>query len=140
MKQQISLTCSSHWLLYDSEKNAADTYFATTSDLLINTSWCSINIFQPQKLGWKWSVIGSLTFPGILFWHYQCNGADVQEAVVGKGGVAAMFRKDKCENILQIHCICHQLALACGADNEYWRQIKIYEGFWIDSASIMEFL
>ena len=45
-----------------------------------------------------------------------------------KRGIAGKFRLDEqCENILNIHCICHWLALACSDTQEKLKFVKDFE-------------
>ena len=54
------------------------------------------------------------------------DGASV---MTGKrNGVAALLRRE-CKLLLNVHCICHRLALACGDANDYVQYIQSVEKF-----------
>ena len=61
--------------------------------------------------------------------HIQAFCSDGASVMTGKkGGIAAMFQKDEqCENILNIYCICHWLALVCSDTGDKLKFLKDFE-------------
>ena len=63
---------------------------------------------------------------------FVSDGASVMVGV--KGGVAAKLREDFTQTMINIHCICHRLALACGDTGDNYKFIKNVEenliGLW----------
>ena len=52
-------------------------------------------------------------------------GSDGASVMVGvKGGVGAKLREDFTQTMINIHCICHRLTLACGDTGDNYKFIK----------------
>ena len=63
---------------------------------------------------------------------FVSDGASVM--VGNKGGVAAKLKKNFATTMINIHCICHRLALACGDTGDEYKFINYFEetmiGLW----------
>ena len=53
---------------------------------------------------------------------FVSDGASVMTGA--KGGVAAKLRKDFASTMINIHCICHRLALACADTGDDYKFIN----------------
>ena len=110
---------------YDSEKNAIDTCFVNTSPLLPDSGNTAPDA-QLIYLSLKNLIVNGLSLDLSHFQAFCCDGASVMSGK--KGGVAAKFRKDgQCENIPNIHCICHRLALTCSDTGDELKFLKDFE-------------
>ena len=96
---------------YDSEKNVRDTCVVNTSYLLSESEKTAPD---PQSiyLNLKNLIVNGVSLDFSYFQAFCTDSASVLTR--RNGGTAAKFQKEEqCENILNIHCICHQLALTC---------------------------
>ena len=110
---------------YDCEKKATDTSFVNASDLLSESETTSADA-QSIYLSLKKLIEDDLLLD---ISHLQAFCSDGAGVMTGKkGGVAAKFKQDeRCENMLDIHCICHRLALACCDSGDELKFVKEFE-------------
>ena len=109
------------------EKGVAQTKFVNTSDLLEESSTTSANaqaIFSSLKNLIEQNL--KLDLDGVK--AFSSDGAAV---FTGKReGVAALFGKlEPCKTIINVHCICHRLALACadtGDDVLFVKDLRLH--------------
>lgn len=50
--------------------------------------------------------------------------------MTGKRNEVAAKMRQKCKLLLNVHCICHHLVLACGNANDHVSYIKVVEKSW----------
>ena len=114
---------------FDVDKGKADTAFLDCSDLLEHSVDASPNADAivtclTKKMQELAMEIGNLKY-------FVSDGASVMTGA--EGGVAAKLKKDFASTMINIHCMCHRLALACadtGADYKFYKnsskRLKIY--------------
>ena len=108
---------------FDVDKRKADTAFLDGSDLLEHSVDASSNADaivtcftkKMQKLAME---IGNLK-------AFVTDGTSVMTGA--EGGVAAMLRKDFASTMINIHCICHRLALVCADTGDDYKFINSVE-------------
>ena len=107
------------------EKGVAQTKFVNTSDLLEESSTTSANaqvIFSSLKNLIEQNL--KLDLDGV-----KAFSSDGVAVFIGKReGVAALFRKlEPCKTMINVHCICHRLALACADTGDDLLFVKYFE-------------
>ena len=107
---------------FDTEKGQRDTVFLDCSDLSYSLDsspnadaivTCITKRFEELNI-----EISKLR-------AFVSDGASVMVGV--KGGVAAKLREDFTQTMINIHCICHRSALACGDSGDNYKFIKNVE-------------
>ena len=108
---------------FDHEKGQADTVFINFSNLLSISETaspdadaivaCISKCFKNLKLN-----LGKLV-------AFTSDGASVMTG--HEGGVAAKLRKEFTSTMINIHCICHRLALACADTGDEYKFIRDVE-------------
>ena len=94
-----------------SEKNVRDTCAVNTSSLLSESEKTALD---PQSiyLNLKNLIVNDVSLDFSCFQAFCPDSASVMTR--RNGGTTVKFQKEEqCENILNINCICHQLALTC---------------------------
>ena len=110
-------------MFFDVDKGKADTAFLDCSDLLEHSIDASPNrdaivTCLTKKMQEFAMEIGNLK-------AFVSDGASVMTGA--EGGVAGKLRKDFASTMINIHCICHQLALACADTSADYKFINSFE-------------
>ena len=108
---------------FDNDKGKADTVFLNVSDLLSFSETSSpdanaiVNCIEKrfEKLTMEIKKLVALL----------SDGASVMTGE--KGGVAALLRKEFVPTMINVHCICHRLALACGDTGDDYKFVQDVE-------------
>ena len=108
---------------FDVDKGKADTVFLDCSDLLEHSIDASLNADTivaclTKKMQELAMEIGNLK-------AFVSDGASVMTDA--EGGVAAKLRKDFARTMINIHCICHRLVLACADTGDDYKFINSFE-------------
>lgn len=108
---------------FDLEKGQSETKFIDCSDLL-NFSPTS----SPDADAIVACIAASFEELTLNIKNLQAFASDGASVMVGEiGGVAAKLRKDFIPTMINIHCICHRLALACGDTGDDYKFIQNIE-------------
>ena len=110
-------------MFFDVDKGKADTAFLDCSDLLEHSIDASPNADAivtclTKKMQEFAMEIGNLK-------AFVSDGASVMTGA--EGGVAGKLRKDFASTMINIHCICHQLALACADTGDDYKFMNSFE-------------
>ena len=104
---------------FDVDKGKADTAFLDCSDLLEH----SVDAFPNAD-----AIVTCLTKKMQELDIETGNLTDGASFMTGAaGGVAANLRKDFASTMINIHCICHRLALACADTGDDYKFINSFE-------------
>ena len=114
---------------YDEEVGDSVTKFMDTTDLLENSPESSPNadaIFE--------CLCAFLKQETIEFKDLKAFASDGVSVMTGTlNGVAAKFKElDQCKTMVNVHCICHRLALACSDTGDELEFIKKFEKTLLD--------
>ena len=108
---------------FDNERGKTDTIFIDSSDLLN---------FSPNASPDADAIVSCLTdtFEKLnlelaKIKAFVSDGASVMTG--SKGGVATKLKEDLCKTMINIHCICHRLALACADTGDEFKFIRNFE-------------
>ena len=108
---------------FDTEKGQTDTVFLDCSDLLS---------YSLDSLPNADAIVACITKKfeelNIEISKLRAFVSDGASVMVGvKGGAASKLREDFRQTMINIHCICHRLALACGDTGDNYKFIKKVE-------------
>ena len=108
---------------FDEEKGKADTVFIDCSDLLN---------FSPKASPDANAIVSCLTekfkelnLEVAKLKAFVSDGASVMTG--SKGGVATKLKNDFSKTLINIHCICHRLALACADTGDEFKFMRNFE-------------
>ena len=109
--------------IFDVDKGKAETAFLDCSDLLEHSPEASPNADaivtcitkKFEELGMEIKKLKA----------FVSDGASVMTGV--KGGVATKLREEFSKSMINIHCICHRLALACADTGDDYKFIRSFE-------------
>ena len=109
---------------FDMEKSDTSTVFVDSSDLLEESEEGSPNANAILNC-----LVNMLDRLGLDLSHlkpFSSDGASVMTDA--EGGVAAKFREiNDCKTMINVHCICHRLALACSDTRGELQIVKDFE-------------
>ena len=110
---------------YGVEKGTTETCFANTSNLLAESATSAADS-ESIFLSLQDLIKNELSLDLKDLKAFCSDGASV---MTGKNsGVAAKFRQlDDCNTMINVHCICHRLALACGDTGNELKFISDFE-------------
>ena len=114
--------------IFDSNKGKADTVFIDCSDVLE----CSADASADAD-----AIVTCITERfeklGIEIKRLKAFVSDGASVMIGKkGGVAAKLKNEFTSTMINIHCICHRLALACGDTGDDYKFINSFEETMIE--------
>ena len=116
--------------IFDVNKSVADTVFIDCSDVLE---------YSPDASPDADAIVACITDRfeklGIEIGKLRAFVSDGASVMLGEqGGVATKLREEFAGTMINIHCICHRLALACGDTGDEYKFINSFEetliGLW----------
>ena len=108
---------------FDKDKGKSDTVFIDVSDLLSYSETSSPDAESIVKCVEK--RFEELTMDITKLVAFVSDGASVMTGT--SGGVAALLRKKFTPTMINVHCICHRLALACGDTGDDFKFVQNVE-------------
>ena len=114
--------------MYDQDKSKAQTVFIDCSDLLEHSP-----IASPDADAIVTCITKRFEALGIEIKKLKAFVSDGASVMIGsKGGVAQKLRDNFTKTMINIHCICHRLALACGDTGDDYKFINSFEEVLIE--------
>ena len=109
---------------FDYETGNTSTVFVDSSDFLEKSEEASPNADAIVNC-----LVVMLNQLGLELSDLKAFSSDCASVMTGvDGGVAAKLRRmDSCETMINVHCICHRLALACSETGNELQFVKDFE-------------